>query len=68
VKVDSDTLSVTEKNSSGVVSGGSGNVQIEGRSGDVVVFGSIIGGNIVNNNTGHGKVIVDGEKLGLLNQ
>ena len=64
VEVDSDTLSVTEKSSSGVVSGGSGNVQIEGRSGDVVVFGSIIGGNIVNNNTGHGKVIVDGREIG----
>ena len=64
VKVDSDTLSVTEKNSSGVVSGGSGNVQIEGRSGDVVIVRSTIGGNIVNNNTGHGKVIIDGRQIG----
>jgi len=64
VEVDSDSLSVTEKSSSGVVSGGSGNVQIEGRSGDVVIVRSTIGGNIVNNNTGHGKVIIDGRQIG----
>jgi len=66
VKVDSDTLSVTEKNSSGVVSGGSGNVQIEGRSGSVVVDNSYVRGNIfnrVNGGTG-GIVIINGEQTG----
>jgi DUF4097 and DUF4098 domain-containing protein YvlB len=66
VEVDSDTLSVTEKNSSGVVSGGSGNVQIEGRSGSVVVDNSYVRGNIfnrVNGGTG-GIVIINGEQTG----
>ena len=66
VEVDSDTLSVTEKSSSGVVSGGSGNVQIEGRSGSVVVDNSYVRGNIfnrVNGGTG-GIVIINGEQTG----
>ena len=66
VEVDSDTLSVTEKSSSGVVSGGSGNVQIEGRSGSVVVANSYVRGNIfnrVNGGTG-GIVIINGEQTG----
>jgi len=66
VEVDSDTLSVTEKSSSGVVSGGSGNIQIEGRSGSVVVANSYVRGNIfnrVNGGTG-GIVIINGEQTG----
>jgi len=66
VKVDSDTLSVTEKSSSGVVSGGSGNVQIDKRSGGVVVVNSYVRGNIfnrVNGGTG-GTVIINGEQTG----
>jgi len=63
VEVDSDTLSVTEKSSSGVVSGGSGNVKMEGRSGSVVVVNSDIKGNIVNKGRG-GIVIVNGQQTG----
>ena len=63
VEVDSDSLSVKEKSSSGVVSGGSGNVQIEGRSGSVVVVNSDIKGNIVNKGRG-GIVIVNGQQTG----
>ena len=63
VEVDSDTLSVTEKSSSGVVSGGSGSVKMEGRSGSVVVVNSDIKGNIVNKGRG-GIVIVNGQQTG----
>ena len=65
VKVDSDTLSVTEKNSSGVVSGGSGSVNVQG-AGGVVIIGSDIGGNISNRvNGGTGStVIIDGRQTG----
>jgi len=65
VEVDSDSLSVTEKSSSGVVSGGSGSVNVQG-AGGVVIIGSDIGGNISNRvNGGTGStVIIDGRQTG----
>jgi len=62
VKVDSDSLSVTEKSSSGVVSGGSGSGQIRGVSGRVVVVDSDIEGDIFNMVSG--TTVTNGEQTG----
>jgi hypothetical protein len=66
VRAGSRPLLVTGKSSSDVVSGGSGNVQIDRRSGGVVVVNSYVRGNIfnrVNGGTG-GTVIINGEQTG----